>query len=527
MKRCCRIVAWTLLALACGPVRAEDYPQTNGWSFNNFKTPSLPWDVYRDTFIGTPPEDDPVAAGFDSLFYHQAYETALSAAGNCYGMSLLSLMMLDKGGHLGYCLPIAQYSGDIFNSGDAAMGPDDAMLKRAINIMHGHQVNLPTVQYFLQIFAQHHNRDAAFAYQTLVDSQLKKDLTLVSITQGLNPSDGGHTLVAYKGEDLGGGSRRIYVYDPNRTWANPDGANRGWYQNAQNFIEISNTSWKFTMAGTIGVWQGDPGSGGNIVIVPISTTGPHARSPASLGDQIIGKILNELFLSGQSASVTQVSDAQGRRLFTPGTLEVDTDPSTGMLTMMPWYRSDAAGDQRNAATVLFRIGAGGGALQLEIRAGDSGYALRSAGQRSQLVLTARGGTGTDLVTIDEPAIGAPRVAVENRRGTAEYDLEFTQAARPGQPMRIMTVRSLKVPDQAVADFQVADRQQALIVHTAAAALRYDLELTSVTRDGRDSLIRRHVVQPAETSQFVRPRHWNDLAHQEVLERLSPRGTEAR
>jgi hypothetical protein len=92
-----------VLAAALWPAAApaQPYAQSGGWQFDNFKDPALPWDIYRDSFIGIPPTRDPWSSAFDVLFYDQVYKSELSKKGNCYGMSLLSLMILKKGGHLG------------------------------------------------------------------------------------------------------------------------------------------------------------------------------------------------------------------------------------------------------------------------------------------------------------------------------------------------------------------------------------------------------------------------------------------
>ena len=350
------------------PLAAQHYAQSSGWHFKNFSDPVYSWEIYRDTFIGIPPTEDALSSAFDVLFYNQVYKDKLSANGNCFGMALQSLMMLKKGGHLGYCVPTPQYSGDIFGG----LGPTDAMLRRAINIMHGimhgHQVNLPTLQLILNIIAQNKNRNASFAYTSFQNARMQNDPTLVSITETLNPSDGGHTMVAYDSQDLGGGNKRIYVYDSNRTWANP--ADRAWYTGNQNFIQINGNAWSFLMAGTLGTWSGDPASGGNFMILPVSVTGPHSRSPASLGDQIIGQIVTTLLVTGASADIQQVTDATGKRLFRPGTLEIDTDPSTGMMTMLPWYPSDQAAPRATKGIALFHLGRSASTLNVTVRGSD-------------------------------------------------------------------------------------------------------------------------------------------------------------
>ncbi len=493
---------------------------TDGWSFKNFNTKPMPWDVYRDTFIGIPPTEDAVSSPFDALFYEQLYKEKLSKAGNCFGMSLMSLMMLKNGGHLGFCLPVNQYSGDLvgLGMGGALLGPTEPMLKRAINIMHGHQVNLPTVQLILDIITQHKSRNGSFAYDSFQNAKLQKDLTLISITKSINPDDGGHTLVAYDAQDLGGGNKKIFVYDPNRSWADP--AARPWYTGAQNYVAIAGDAWSFTMAGTSGTWSGDPGSGGNIMIIPISVTGPHTRSPASLGDQIIGRILNKLLLTGSSAQIEQVTDDGGKRLFLPGTYEIDTGPA-GMMSMVPWYPSDQALASTEPTQVFFHIGRAGSTLNVSVRSAESGYTLIASGPRGQVTVRSAGGRGPDVITLHQAGTGEPRIAVRNGRADATYDVEFLQTIQPRQRLRALKATGIEMPEGGSVELGVGDRSQTLNINSPAAAIRYDLELQNLTRKGIESLSRRRVAHPAGLSQTIRPRDWSRLQTAEVLEQALP------
>jgi hypothetical protein len=509
-----------ILSTLCfaGVVRAQPYAQTSAWQFGNFKDASFPWDLYRDTFIGIPPTEDPWSSAFDVLFYEQVYKSKLSNDGNCFGMSLMSLMMLKNGGHLGFCLPIWQYSGDIANPGN---GPTDPMLKRAINMMHGHQVNLPTVQLILDTVAQHKNRDGSFAFTAFQTAHTQNDLTLICITPTLNPSDGGHTLAAYDAQDLGGGNKRIFVYDPNRSWS--DVASQAWYTSGSNFVQVNGTAWNFTMSdGT--VWSGDPGGGGNILIVPISVTGPLSRSPASLGDQIIGRILNELLLTGDSARVEQITDARGKRLFRPGTYEVDSDPATGMMNMVPWFPSDQSAASKNPGLMLFHLGDSAGALSISISAPESGYTLQVNGTRGQVTVTAAGGRGTDVITLTGAGTIEPTVAVENGRGTTGYTLELTHADSFARSIHTLRSRNAAVPLGARFQLAATDRHQALAVSTSGAATQYDLELQSVTPNGTQGIMRRAIVQDPGLVQTVRPANWSRLAPNDIVESSVPAGT---
>jgi hypothetical protein len=510
------LVISVLAALLLPRVSLAQYAvEKDGWSFRNFKTKPMPWDVYRDTFIGIPPTEDAAASPFDALFYEQLYKEKLSKSGNCYGMSLLSLMMLKKGGHLGYCVPVNQYSGDLVGDGmgSAFTGPTDPMLKRAINIMHGHQVNLPTVQLILDIFTQHKNRNASFAYTSFQNAQLQKDFTVVSITKSLNPDDGGHTMVAYDAQDLGGGNKRIFVYDPNRSYA--DAAARPWYTSGQNYIQINGNAWSFNKGSE--TWSGDPGSGGSLLIIPISVTGPHTRSPASLGDQIIGRILNELLLTGSSAQIEQITDDRGKRLFVPGTYELDTS-AAGMMSMVPWYPSDqtAGSSPTEPSLVLFHIGRAGSTLNVSVRAGESGYTLIASGPRGRVTVQSSGGRGTDVITLNQAGTQQPSVAVRNGRGLAAFSVEFLQTVQPRQSLRALKATGIAIPEGASVELGVNDRGQALRVNSPEAAIRYDLELQNLTRKGIESLSRKGVTHPAGLSQTVRPRDWSRLQTADVL-----------
>ena len=513
------------LAAALGiPLAAQPYAQSNGWYFDNFKDAVFPWDVYRDTFIGIPPAEDPVASPFDTLFYSNVYKSELSKEGNCFGMALQSLMMLKKGGHLGYCLPVSQYSGDIFGAGPldsngnpSKLGPTDAMLKRAINIMHGHQVNLPTLQLILKVMGQNKNRDASFAYTAFQSARLQNDPTLVSITKSLLPSDGGHTMVAYDAQDLGGGNKRIFVYDPNRTWANP--ADRAWYTTNQNFIQINGNAWSFEMQGPE-VWSGNPGSGGNFMIVPISVTGPHSRSPASLGDQIVGQILTTLVIGGSSAEVQQVTDATGKRLFRPGTREIDADPSTGMMTMLPFFPSDQAASGAHNGTALFHLGRAASTLHVTVRGGDAGYTLTAGGPRHHVILNASGGNGSDIVSFHEAGSPQQRVELRNLRGSSEYDIQLVQSDPSVRRVQVLRASRVILPEGASLKVAAEDAHSALTI-SANAPLQHDLELHAITPAGTAQLSRRALVQEEGQQRTIRPRDWRNLSAADVLELNRP------
>ncbi len=508
-----KLTSLFLAFLITSAAYADDYASINGWRFHNFTDSTFSWDIYRDTFIGIYPTEDAVASPFDVLFYEQVYKSKLSEHGNCFGMSLLNLMIQKNGGHLGYCAPVTQYSGDPTPAG---AGPTDQMLRRAINIMHGHQVNLPTLQFLLNIFAQHFSKDASYAFDQFNYWQSRGDLTLVSITKGALPTSGGHTLIAYRAVDLGGGNKKLFVLDPNRTWGST--TDQTWYNSESNFIQITNQAWSFEMAGTDGTWSGDPGSGGNIVITPISVTGPHTRSPSSLGTTIIGTILNTLLLTGDGAQIEQITDAQGKRLYKPGTLDLDNDPSTGMMNLLPWIPSDQEPSGRQTgAQLLFQLGSSGGALHITVSAGAGGYTLSSTSGRTIVSVTARSGSGTDMLTIRNPGTAASSVSLENQRGASEYDVTITRAQIPSSRVRVLGASRLRINGPGAVQIGLANNGEGLEISAPQASLHYDLTLSQVTRQGPQALTRSEMSQDPGASRTVQPLDWQKLKDAQVVE----------
>jgi hypothetical protein len=291
----------TLLAQNPDPDAAQKY----GWGFDNFTDPSFNWDIYSHSFYGVPVDSNATwaTATFDKLFYEQAFKTKLpdpsgsgtGGAGNCFGISLLSLMVNRFGGYYGYCAPTISYGGD---TGGGNGGPSDPALHRIINIMHGRQLSLAALEAYFDQSRSGHSQHSSYGVQLAKEVIGKEGPCIVSITNEENPADGsgGHTMIAY-GVTGTPPNMRIWVVDPNRIWVVDDPSNRGWYTSNQNFITCNTGtgSWSFTMAG------GDvyPSGNGNLIILPASLVGPPGRVPSSLG-LAVGELITKLLLSGNT-----------------------------------------------------------------------------------------------------------------------------------------------------------------------------------------------------------------------------------
>jgi len=208
----------------------------------------------------------------------------------------MSLMVNKFGGYNGYCAPTSAYRGDTNWTG--AKGPNDLMLHRAINVMHGRQLSLASIQTYLDQAMNGHSQNCNNAVELARQAIGKEGPCIVSITPTVNPaSGGGHALIAYGVSDDGAGHARIWVVDPNRLWAVDTWRDRGWYQGDSNYIacDLGSGDWHFMM--TDGpLWPTDPD--GHLIIIPVSLIGPPGRVPSSLG-LAVSDLLSRLFLTDQ------------------------------------------------------------------------------------------------------------------------------------------------------------------------------------------------------------------------------------
>ncbi len=346
-----------VLALSIGLLfssgsRAQDpnWVKNNTWYFDNFTKDVLPWSMFRETFIGVAPAP---SADFDQVFYDALYKTQLAAKGHCYGMDVMAMLMLKNGGHLGYCHPPYMYSGTIASPDNPAdsIGPADPTLKTAIGLVHGNQINHGFLSFLLDVIAIAKSRDGRYTYSQVNYYLAKNDPPVISVTKDISPADGGHVLIPFFTKDLGA-TKRIYVYDPNRTYYKSGADGKDWYVNGNNYIEVNSATgaWKFNMGSED--WSGSPGSGGHCIVIPLSVAGKRDRLPQSLlADGAYA--LNTIFIFG-NVRVDQISDMEGKKnFFNKNGTNMEPCKEKQLNTVMPFYRFSgelsSRGPERNNA----------------------------------------------------------------------------------------------------------------------------------------------------------------------------------
>lgn len=376
------IYCFSQRAVAQDPLWVRD----NTWYFDNFTQSEVGWDVFRETYIGVAPAP---SGDFDLLLFETIYKKKLFETGHCFGMDLLAMVMKKNGGHLGYCCPPYIYAAESPSPALDTVGPSDLTLRRAIQIMHGHQITHRFLLFLLDVISINKNRDGNYAYQQYRYYAAKDDPCVISVTQSFSPADGGHVIVPFFEENLGG-TKRIYVYDPNRSYYEAGADGHDYYHNRLNFIEINSGSgkWSFTMADG-DVWTGDPGSGGNCIVIPISVAGKKDRLPQSLLAEG-AYALNSIFIFGKTAQLKQISDPEtGKHWLNEESNDLEPAPEKRMTNVVPFIPM-TGGKPDTTENQLYFVGEDN-AFDLTIRATtEEGYRVGFMGKSAYIEISALG-----------------------------------------------------------------------------------------------------------------------------------------
>ena len=358
--------------------------------------------MFRETFVGVAPAP---SGDFDLLLFETIYKQKLFETGHCFGIDLLAMMMYKNGGHLGYCHPPYIYAAESPSPADSTVGPSDMTLRRAIQIMHGNQITHSFLLHLLEVIAQNQQRNGNYAYQQYVYYAAKDDPCLISITKSVSPADGGHVVVPFYAEDLGGGAKRLYVYDPNRSYYESGIDGHDYYHGRHNHIDISaGGNWSYMMADST-IWTGNPGSGGNCIVIPISVAGRKDRLPQSLFAEG-AYALNSIFIFGKDTRLRQLEQPETNRrwLETQGA-DLEPDPECRMNNVVPFI-PQTAGQPDTTANQLYFF-RGNEPLEITVEADTAaGYRVGIMGPRAYIEVSATG-RGADRLRIDGIGTWAP------------------------------------------------------------------------------------------------------------------------
>jgi hypothetical protein len=309
----------------------------NTWAFENFSDTNVSWNLFRQSYIGVAPSP---SGDFDIAFYDALYKNVLFNPGNCYGMDVTAMIIMQNGGYQGYCHPPFVYAPK-----PALNGPQDSMLHTLINITHGYQINNGFISFLLNVISTHNNRNGNYAFDMVHQYLMQGDQPICSISTNLSPADGdgGHVLVPYFEDTitLSPLTRRIFVYDPNRSiYAPSTDSTHIYYTLGVNFIKVlSDGTWSYPFKShylTDPPWTGNPGSGGNCIAIPLSVAGKKDRLPQSLFTSI-NQAVGTIFIFGNDVKVKQITDLKNHRhYFNKNGTDEEPRPDKRMNNVLPF-----------------------------------------------------------------------------------------------------------------------------------------------------------------------------------------------
>jgi len=444
------------------PLTVEFDPNVHGWFFGNWgEATEFTWDLYRDTYLGINPTQNPVQAPLDAAFFEIFKNCAQK--GNCGGMSLLALALFKYGGYMGFCSPASFYTG-------GSDGPDRADLHRAINIFQARQFSVSGIENFIDMVDEGNLNNAVAAYNRIQECLGRGDYAVLSIAKGLFGDDA-HTVIPYKCY-TSGGTRYLEIWDSN--YPADDYPTHYGSANARMVIN-GPTDWiYYPNPGVTGSTPYQGSDNGWCFAIPMSTVLPKDRQPFTL--DFAFDALQTAFISGPGAAVSQISDDRGHQFYATSSAvhlnrgEIETDPAKRLrgVARWPWYAN--AGAQQEQPGELYFIRGAASRSDLNFTVNGSKYKFVHFHGRHMLELTVSSDRRVrDAIKISPPVHGLPR----------------TIQLKPLGGQRVVSLRALRAEDEMGAWRSVEIKKARL----TQAALRVDrhgeLDNAQVTGLGRN------------------------------------------
>lgn len=313
-----------IIVFVCVPLKGQDQfdPAEDGWYFENWgEGVDFSWELFRKTYLGIYPDNNPVNAPLDCAFYEIFKNCA--AQGNCGGMSVLALALFKYGGYMGFCSPANFYTG--------TDGPDRPDLHQVINIIQARQFSVSGITRFIDAVDRGTLNNAKAAFDNVKEQLGKGDYPVIWIAKD-TIGDAAHTVIPYKIEDWGA-QKIMLIWDSNHPY-DDDPTHYSPGSTANRLVINGPTNWSYTSGSH--VYSG----GGWCLCVPMSDIMRKSRHPFAV--DIAAEVLQTLFVGGPGAAVSQITDDQGRRFYKndndvhTSINEIETDPNKKIKGIIRW-----------------------------------------------------------------------------------------------------------------------------------------------------------------------------------------------
>jgi Ca2+-binding RTX toxin-like protein len=309
----------------------NDFRGQKYWSFENFSTPHLGYDVYAATFEDVTPDEAWYFNPFNAMYYELFFK-GIADGGNCSGMNTEQQWASLGRSRIG--MPIHDVYPDTQNGSElVASNPLHASLYREINIKQGYQLGIDSIAWRVQRFftGNTHNPGGVFNDSKFYfDSQDPPTLSIYDdFWYGA-----GHSLMPYRWEGAQACTildaptcARIYVADPNfPTRGTPAAADGTRTTQPPGFssptidrfveVEIGQADNEYAYNGGTTTYRGGNWFGGRMFFQPQHT---YLGTPVTpFYEPYLIATAAFIMIVADSGTTQQITDTSGRTFFEPG-----------------------------------------------------------------------------------------------------------------------------------------------------------------------------------------------------------------
>jgi len=306
----------------------NDFRGQKYWSFHNFDTANLSYDIFADTFEDVTPDESAWFNPFNAMYYELFFK-GVADGGNCSGMNTEQQWASLGRSRIG--MPIHDAFPDTQDGSRlVSTNPLHQSLYRDINIKQGYQLGIDSIAWRVQRFFTGNTHNPGGVYNDskyYFDSQ---DPPTLSIYDDFWYGKG-HSLLPYRWEGAQACTildaptcARIYVADPNFPTGlnNPADANGKRANDRFVEVEIGQTDNEYAYNGgtnddgTPLIYRGGNWFGGRMFFQAQHT---YLGSPVTpFYEPYLIATAAFIMIVADSGTTQQITDASGRTFFEPG-----------------------------------------------------------------------------------------------------------------------------------------------------------------------------------------------------------------
>lgn len=526
-------------------------PKIDGWSFENWGEGNWPvkgsfcngcalptghadaceftWDLFRETYLLINPTHDCLEAPPDCAFYEIFKKCA--SQGNCGGLSLLALALYKYGGYMGFCSEASFYTGSKPSDASASSKkrrPDIPELHKAMNLLQARQFSAKGILNFVELFNSNNINDANAAYKKVSECLANGDFAVLSLANDAI-GEAAHTVIPYKLDDhptgFPSGTKAMHIWDSNF----PYDVNQSHYAGNDKLLVIrSSFDWTYAPNPSdpnCTVYSG--AGGGWCFAVPMSLVLTKSRQPMAL--EIAAEALITLFATAPGATISQISDEEGHRLYKTSAdihksrLDFETDPNKRLkgVARWPWY-GFAKGQELPGELYFMLRHPNDTSPIITMISGTNCRIIERIGKNVIEILTSSKKRAKDTFKTSGAISDAVSIEIKSTGKKRDISINHTLLSDKKGEWRRYTLEKMRLPEKTKMTLTVEKEMSALVVSTEEEKVQFELNIQQ-RRLGKVMMKKSGKILTVPNKDLrIAPKKWETLSKskliQETLER---------